>query len=479
MDFLLIGGFCALVVVVVFALGKYQVRKVRRQNKLGQDLADSSSGVREEGALAEKREPAILDLHESDPHPIAVKTAAHVSKEFSNEFNKASPVPAMQNRAARWVEHSHIDPAKEAALAAKQVMAHTLDTDPPIRLGEISLPQLAPLPEIELESEPVTAQQTRLPHSASRVSSQELPNHGLLNQEALQTAIISADGATDLAKTPPQDARIHALIQVQLPEPEALLEARELCQYFKSRLESISAYDFLGDTWVSLSHPETPILARGQTQKLSFARLLSNRSGPVGLEELQDWQARVQQVANTLNAQCSDLQLDKEIKRAVALDTFCARHDVLLAVNFERSDVSVGGIKGTLLRGVLQAQGFSLNSSGEFLLFAEQGQLLYRVLQLDGSSFNVEQLRHGEVKGFSLLFDVLLQANPLAAFEQLRVLIKNLNKPFHTQAYDDSNKFLDDAALMQMRQTIEAKVKEMNDISIPCGSRAALLLFAY
>jgi FtsZ-interacting cell division protein ZipA len=216
--------------------------------------------------------------------------------------------------------------------------------------------------------------------------------------------------------------------------------------------------------------------ATGPWQEIAACLLLADRAGPASRDEISGFLDLVAEVASALPAQVALPDAGTEAQRAEELDRFCADLDVQIGLTILKADL--GQIAGTRLRGVAEAAGFHLSAAGHFEYFQEDtGAVLCTLQNYKQEPFTIESLRATSTPGFVLLIDVPRVADPVRAFDQLRLTAKRLAQTLEAVLVDDNRRPLDDAALGAIRTQVQATAGALREAHIDPGGPRALRLF--
>ena len=80
---------------------------------------------------------------------------------------------------------------------------------------------------------------------------------------------------------------------------------------------------------------------------------------------------------------------------------------------------------------VAEAAGFRLNEQGQFdYLHEETGKLQFSLTNFEPRALTVESLKVIHTHGITLLLDVPRVADPVRAFDQMRIVAKRLDSPY-------------------------------------------------
>jgi hypothetical protein len=203
---------------------------------------------------------------------------------------------------------------------------------------------------------------------------------------------------------------------------------------------------------------------------------LTDRRGPVGVDELTSFGAAVQASAAAAGVLALVPDRDEAIGRAQELDRFCREVDILVAIGV--MGARGAALPGTRIRGLAEAAGFQLEHDGRFRRRDDKGRVVYEMASLDASPFRADAMRSFNCTGISLELDVPRAPGGIRTFEQFRDLIRHFVQGLDGQLVDDNRKPLSPAALDQIRGQIEAVHRVMEERGLAAGSPDALRIFS-
>ena len=204
---------------------------------------------------------------------------------------------------------------------------------------------------------------------------------------------------------------------------------------------------------------------------------LVDRSGALNEQGYHAFRQVIEQLAQGLPAAYVIPDAAEEMKRAAALDAFCADVDVQIGLNLMRKDG--GRWTGTRLRGVAEASGFRLNGGGQLdYLSEETGELLFRMQNREDQPLLAESMKLLSTGGVTLLLDVPRVADPVRAYDQMRALSKRLAVTLDAELVDDNSRPLTDAGLSTIRSQLSGVQQTMRAKGIEPGGARALRLFS-
>ena len=226
-----------------------------------------------------------------------------------------------------------------------------------------------------------------------------------------------------------------------------------------------------GSSWVLL-HSATP----GEFVELAACLLLADRNGAASHAQLDTFGRVMSELAPMLPAALSVPDVAAETDRAEALDRLCADVDVQIGLTVLKAEPA--SIAGTRLRGVAEAAGFRLAPGGRFEFPQEDtGAILYTLQNVRNEPFTVDTLRASATNGVVLVLDVPRVAEPLRAFDQMKLTAKRIAHTLDGDLVDDNRRPLDDAALASIRQQVQIAADALRACRIDPGSPRAQALF--
>ncbi|TMG90936.1 MAG: hypothetical protein E6H76_03900, partial [Betaproteobacteria bacterium] len=211
--------------------------------------------------------------------------------------------------------------------------------------------------------------------------------------------------------------------------------------------------------------------AAGPWEEIAACLLLADRSGAASRGDVEAFLQAIAKLAAAVSADYVPPEAGDEAARAEELDRFCADLDVQIGLTILKSEL--GQIAGTRLRGVAEAAGFRLSPAGQFeYLQEETGTVLCSLQNYKQEPFTIESLRVLTTPGVVLLIDVPRVADPVKAFDQMRLVAKRLAKSLEGVLVDDNRRPLDDAALSTIRSQVQTTAAALRAAHIePGGTR--------
>ena len=218
-----------------------------------------------------------------------------------------------------------------------------------------------------------------------------------------------------------------------------------------------------------------PLAAAGEYDMLRVGLQLADRKGAASQQELTEFAAMAQAVAEAIGATSTLAEPGAALQRAQQLDALCADVDVQIGINL----ISRGGpIPGTRIRALAEAHGLVLESDGRFYRRDETGLELYTLCNMEAEAFSAAGMKELASMGLTLLFDVARVPGAIVAFDRFVEFTRALADALSAAIVDDNRQPLDDAALGKIRAQLQALYDSMENQGIEAGSPLALRLFS-
>jgi FtsZ-interacting cell division protein ZipA len=216
--------------------------------------------------------------------------------------------------------------------------------------------------------------------------------------------------------------------------------------------------------------------APGEATQARVLLQLVNRRGAVSQQDLAVLQSAIAVCAAAVPASAVIPDTAPFVDRAKELDAFCAEADVVVGINVVAPAGKPFG--GARLRGLVEAAGFRLQTSGVFAYSDAQGQVLFTLENTDQKPFNPESLRQLTTTGLTLLLDVPRQRDGVRVFDQMVATGKQLAVSLGGALVDDNRTAVTEAGLEQLRSQLRTIYATMEAHGLPAGSAEALRLFS-
>jgi FtsZ-interacting cell division protein ZipA len=214
----------------------------------------------------------------------------------------------------------------------------------------------------------------------------------------------------------------------------------------------------------------------GEWTEVAACLLLADRAGAATKPLIERFIRLVSDQATTLAAASVPPDPDTEAVRAEALDRLCADLDVQIGLTVLKPAPAT--IQGTRLRGVAEAAGFKLTDNGRFEWIPDEGgPPLYSLTNFKSEPFTADTLRVTTTPGAVFILDVPRVADPVRAFDQMKLAAKRMTQTLDATLVDDNRRPLNDTSLAAIREQVQATSVALKAIRVDPGSPRALALF--
>ena len=210
--------------------------------------------------------------------------------------------------------------------------------------------------------------------------------------------------------------------------------------------------------------------------RIQVALQLADRSGPINRVQLSSMRDLAHQFAERVGGVSECPQIDMAAQTAQEIDRFCAQVDISIGCHVVPN--SSGGLSGTKVRGLLESAGFVLESSGRFVLRADDGAVMLAAESMDGEAMSADRLRAGPVPGLTLTMDVPRVPAGTRVFDRMLELGRQLAHALDATVVDDNRTRLSDAGIKVIRQQLRNVQAAMEAQGIPAGGALAARLFS-
>lgn len=231
------------------------------------------------------------------------------------------------------------------------------------------------------------------------------------------------------------------------------------------------------NTWLSWSDAEaldsglaTPV------SRVTCSMQLADRAGPVSRTTLNRFQLDVESAGLAINAHVAWQSAGDALNTANVLDAFCVEVDQ--TVRFHLKHGENGAFTGTKLRGLAEAQGFSIADNGTFkFIDPATNRLLFVMYNQDNHPFSPEMLRTSVVKGVTFELDIPHVKNCAEVFSQMVQVARQMEIGLNAVLVDDNQKILGEIQIEKIRQYLKVIHAKMLVKGIAPGSDEASRLF--
>lgn len=268
------------------------------------------------------------------------------------------------------------------------------------------------------------------------------------------------------------DAKVEEVIVVELEAPVAATDFHRAWSELTRQVDTglrLRGRDEQAGRWLELT-PDTA----ANLSRIELAVQLADRRGPLGDASLSALAHALQAVADRFLAVVHFPDARELLGRAHELDNFAASVDVQIGINLVAGE---NPISGTKLRGLAEAQGFTLEN-GLFRARDDAGATLYTLGNLDAAEFIAETMKNLQTVGVTLLLDVPTVADGARNFDRMVTLAEQFAHALGARVVDDNRQPLSPASLGVIRGKIAEFQTRLTQFGIAPGSASARRLFS-
>lgn len=233
--------------------------------------------------------------------------------------------------------------------------------------------------------------------------------------------------------------------------------------------------------WVGFNERNREWEAFGPEEQASYRRLrvglqLADRQGPLSEADFTVFVAAMQQLSDELMAVADMTPRQGVIGKALALDRFCASVDLEIGVNL----VCKGNpFSGTKIRALAEAAGMTLDDSGRFTRFDDDGRALFSLQNFESTPFTADGIKNLSTHGLTFVLDVPRVTHGERVFFQMVDLARRAAETLQGMLVDDNRQPLTEAQLDQIKREYVSKPQAtMAQYGITAGSPQAQRLFS-
>ncbi len=253
----------------------------------------------------------------------------------------------------------------------------------------------------------------------------------------------------------------------------SLLEGYDKPVFVHVLQSSKASDDFKNQVWHSLNEAVPHQLVT----RVACSLQLADRAGAVTRYMLNRFQLAVETAGLDINAHVEWQSSGDALTTATALDSFCI--DVDKTIGFHLVHGENGAFTGTKLRGLAEAQGFTLSADGLFKYFdVTSRESTFVMFNREDNPFSAEMLRASVVKGVTFQFDIPHIKQCTQAFSQMVQVARQMEIGLNAVLVDDNNRLLGDIQIEKIRQQLKVIHATMLVRGIIPGSDSALRLFS-
>jgi ZipA, C-terminal FtsZ-binding domain len=273
----------------------------------------------------------------------------------------------------------------------------------------------------------------------------------------------------DAISAPGLSEELDFLVEVESPEQiagEAAIEA--IARVFAGRSDRVhwEGFDEAASSWAALDADRSyPVLRAGLQ--------LADRRGAANAEELAEFGAMVEDVAEALGASAAVPDTVHALARAADLDRFCSDVDIRIAVHVLTEGSPVSG--GALLA-LAEATGFVLDDDGLFHRRDAAGRTGCTLGNYEGAAFDGRNVERIATRGITLELDV--PRSVPGAFDAFREVAEHAARELDGRIVDDNLRPLGPEEFGAIEAQIQSVFRSMEARGLKPGGALALRLFS-
>ncbi|AOF83180.1 hypothetical protein BSY238_192 [Methyloversatilis sp. RAC08] len=268
------------------------------------------------------------------------------------------------------------------------------------------------------------------------------------------------------------DRQVEELITIEFEAPVAATEFQRTWNDLTQTLAvtmRLRGRDEHAGRWLPLTAQTA-----GALSKVELAVQLADRRGALSDASVSALAHALQGVADRFLAVVHFPDVRELLGRARELDSFAASVDVQIGLNLVAGESLISGTK---LRGLAEAQGFTL-SGGQFHARDDVGNTLYTLCSLDAEQFSADTMKALQTQGVTLLLDVPTVADGARQFDRMVMVAEQFAHTLGAKVVDDNRQPLSPASLALIRGKVAEFQGRMTQFGIKPGSESASRLFS-
>jgi FtsZ-interacting cell division protein ZipA len=268
------------------------------------------------------------------------------------------------------------------------------------------------------------------------------------------------------------DRQVEELIPIEFEAPVAATEFQRTWNDLTQTLAvtmRLRGRDEHAGRWLPLTAQTAGALSR-----VELAVQLADRRGALSDASVSALAHALQGVADRFLAVVHFPDVRELLGRARELDSFAASVDVQIGLNLVAGESLISGTK---LRGLAEAQGFTL-SGGQFHARDDVGSTLYTLCSLDAEQFSADTMKALQTQGVTLLLDVPTVADGARQFDRMVMVAEQFAHTLGAKVVDDNRQPLSPASLALIRGKVAEFQGRMTQFGIKPGSESANRLFS-
>jgi len=210
-------------------------------------------------------------------------------------------------------------------------------------------------------------------------------------------------------------------------------------------------------------------------RELRAGMQLADRQGAIDHAGLAAFNDLIVKFSASVNAVSQREEVNVAMRRAQAIDAFCADTDIEIAVNVIGKNGGTFAV--TKLRGLAESKGMLAIDSGEYVMRDDRGHMLFTLRNFDPAEPPGIKRSTGYIAGISFALDVPRTPNAHRVFEQMFNLGQQFADVLQGEVVDDNRRALTANGRKVIADTIVHISTEMEAKGIEPGSATALRLY--
>jgi hypothetical protein len=210
-------------------------------------------------------------------------------------------------------------------------------------------------------------------------------------------------------------------------------------------------------------------------RELRAGMQLADRQGAIDQSALAAFNDLIVKFSASVNAVSQREDVNVAVRRAQAIDAFCADTDIEIAVNVIGKNGGTFAV--TKLRGLAESKGMLAIDSGEYVMRDDRGHLLFTLRNFDPAEPPGIKRSTGYIAGLTFALDVPRTPNAHRIFEQMFNLANQFADVMQGEVVDDNRRVLTANGRKVIADTIVHISTEMEAKGIEPGSATALRLY--
>lgn len=302
------------------------------------------------------------------------------------------------------------------------------------------------------------------------------------NLEPVSIAVASVPSATSAEQLPVAGGNAGDAVDYVINiHAETLIPDPSLTKILQRKFDFNKPMRWLGQRDTDAFWEEVTMEGNGREGKGGYINVkgclqLADRAGPASEVSLSEFRDMVQNFAGHVNAVADCPDVREAYARALSLDQFCAKVDVMIGINIISRDASP--FTGAKIRVLAEASGFKLAPEGVFNYRDESNAVLFSLNNHESAPFLSDSMRTLTTRGVTFLLDVPRVANGEKIFDQMTHLAGIFSDTLGGIMVDDNHVPLSDSGIGKIKHQLMAIQSMMLSRNIPAGGEIALRLFA-